>query len=50
MPTNWPAGYRDISPWLRAWTRHYIAKGCHPIKARDVASKRCRRKLTMPPN
>lgn len=48
MPSCWP-GYVNKGPLLRAWERHYIAKGCHPIKAREVAHRRCQRKSTWPP-
>jgi hypothetical protein len=41
--------YPNLSPLIAAWTAHYVAKGCMPTKARDVAWRRVRRKRTWPP-
>ena len=41
--------YQDLSPLYQAWTEHYTAKGCHPMKAKAVAFKRVQRKRTWPP-
>lgn len=38
----------NLGPLIKAWTAHYIAKGCHPRKAKEVASARARRKRTWP--
>jgi hypothetical protein len=37
MPTLWAEPYENLSPLARAWTAHYVAKGCHPVKAARVA-------------
>ena len=41
--------YRNESPRIAAWTAHYIAKGCHPVKAEHVANKKVERSRTWPP-
>lgn len=47
MPVN-NCEYKNESPRIRAWQRHYEAKGCHPMKAYDVACEKVRRKGTWP--
>lgn len=49
MPTYDTGEYVNLGPLRQAWERHYIAKGCHPIKAREVARRRVQRKGTWPP-
>lgn len=50
MPTNgWDIGYRNESPRIRAWTAHYMAKGCSDTKANSVAREKVRRSRTWPP-
>lgn len=41
--------YENLSPRIAAWRSHYIAKGCHPVKADRVAYAKVRRSRTWPP-
>lgn len=49
MPTVGLFG--EPHPWKRqkAWTRHYMAKGCSEFKAGTLARKKVARKRTWPP-
>lgn len=50
MPTNMmDYEYRNESPRIRAWAAHYERKGCHPVKAQEVARAKVRRSHTWPP-
>jgi hypothetical protein len=42
MPTGIESIYAwsTVGPVRKAWTAHYIAKGCHPMKARECANKK----------
>ena len=47
MPSSF--GYeRNDSKRIQAWKDHIIQKGCHPVKAYDVALKKCRKSITWP--
>ena len=48
MPTQFSYSYQDDSKRIKAWTKHYIKKGCHPIKAQSVAYNKVRRSSTWP--
>jgi hypothetical protein len=48
MPSAGFYGYDNLSPLIRAWTAHYVAKGCTPEKAGRVAFARVQRKRTWP--
>lgn len=39
-------GYRyvNLGPFIRAWEKHYIAKGCGPRKAEELARKKARKR------
>lgn len=43
-------GFRPVDDWrrLRAWERHYLAKGCSRWKAAELRQKK-RYKSTWPP-
>jgi len=36
-------------PRIKAWTAHYMRKGCTDTKADRVAHEKCRRSRTWPP-
>lgn len=40
MPTAQGESPKNLSPLYRAWEKHYEAKGCHPVKAREVAFRK----------
>lgn len=48
MPTSLGSEYHNESPRIAAWTAHYIAKGCHPVKASKVAWQKVRNSTTWP--
>lgn len=48
MPDSGGYYCENLSPLIRAWAAHYVAKGCTPEKARRVAFARVQRKRTWP--
>lgn len=48
MPSTFSYEYRNDSPRIAAWMAHYVANGCHPIKAAKVAWQKCRNSSTWP--
>jgi hypothetical protein len=44
MPTETERGWRDYSAATRRYEREYIAKGCTPRKAAEMAEKQARRR------
>lgn len=50
MPTGiWGYGCTNNSGRIKAWTLHYMAKGCSNTKANAVAYRKVRRSRTWPP-
>lgn len=48
MPANIGCEYHNDSRRIKAWTRHYIGKGCSVTKALKVAWNKCQQSSTWP--